>query len=531
MRFRDTREPLAQVLSEQMAYLGSFSVGAPKKPDARENDPDIEEFFNKLKITFEQTHRMNQPNVQAAYESAIRFSKPPPDEDSRVDLGLTFVEEIWYPIWRNSEVATMDFVINEADIELKGKASGWPWSLHKWPFKLECYEDKMCQEWMENDWSQNLRNRTSIAQVTGKKECLPVQKLKINKLRNVMAVDAGHNMQTQRLTYKMNKKLNSRPIQSWSALGWSPYRRGMQQLAEHLGAPGFNGGWELDIASCESKIWENLLLRFAEVRWRALKASDQTVDNLIRLKNVYRMISSCPLAMPDGAVFLKGAEGYGGNLTGQVGTAHDNTLFGLFLLAYAFIILVGPDLDQFRALVRPITLGDDITFTVHDDIIEDFNGPAIAEVVHRNLGVVLESPEWKARPFYQLGFLSMHFIWDPEYNAYLHRVDRDKLFSSLLQGGTNRTPTEQLQRISGMRNVSWGDRRTRQDLDNVYWMYRDRFDKTLGGTESWETAKKSYVSDAMLEKLFLGFESSVSDNFDDWLEVHATSFSAWREHI
>jgi hypothetical protein len=302
----------------------------------------------------------------------------------------------------------------------------------------------------------------------------------------------------------------------------------MDQLAHHLGEPGFNAGWEFDISSCDAKLFTNLLLGIAHMRWRALRLQDQTTDNLIRMLNLYRMIASCPLAMPDGATFLKGTNGFGGNLTGQVGTAHDNTIFGLFLLAYSFIVLVGPDIEMFKQCVRAITLGDDITFTVHDSIVEDFNGPAIAEVCFQNLGVVFESPCWSARPFHELGFLSMHFKWDTEHNCYFHTVDRDKLFSSLLQGGTNRTPSEQLQRICGMRNVAWGDIRTRQDLENIYWLYHDRYEISLRGVESWETAKKSYVSLGMLARLYAGFESH-NLSFEPWLEVHATSFSAWRE--
>jgi hypothetical protein len=369
-----------------------------------------------------------------------------------------------------------------------------------------------------------------LLKLRAKKEILPKKKLDQNKLRNVMAVDAGHNMWAQRLTYKQNKRINSNPIRSWSALGWTPYSRGMDQLAHHLGESGFNSGWEFDISSCDAKLFENLLLGIAHMRWRALRPQDQTQPNLTRMLNLYRMISRTPLALPDGAVFLKGLNGFGGNLTGQVGTAHDNTIFGLFLLAYSFIVLVGPDIELFKKCIRAITLGDDITFTVHDDIVEEFNGPAIAELCFKNLGVVFESPCWAARPFYELGFLSMHFKWDAEHNCYFHTVDRDKLFSSLLQGGTTRTPAEQLQRICGMRNVAWGDIQMRQDLENIYWLYLERYEIMLKGVDTWETAKKSYVSLGMLARLYAGFESC-DLSFEPWLEVHATSFSAWREQV
>ena len=82
-----------------------------------------------------------------------------------------------------------------------------------------------------------------------------------------------------------------------------------------------------------------------------------------------------------------------------------------------------------------------------------------------------------------------------------------------------------------MRNVSWGNRKVRQDLANVFDLYVRLYESTLRDDPKWIEAKKSFVSDGMLEKLYCGFESSDDTSWQDWLEVHATSFSAWREQI
>lgn len=492
-----------------MRYLGSLNLGGESIKPRRQNDPDLERILEKHKIQFEQTHAMNSPNVQAAYSAVRRFPKAAVECDEETfQRAWLWVEELIHPYWSGAKVGSQDDVVHVYDLELAGKMAGTPWLFSGLIDKLTLYHDPCALEWMENEWSENLRHRASLAQVTVKKEILPLKKLTINKLRNVMAVDGAHNMWNQRLCYHLHKKFNNHPFSTRSALGWTPFRHGMQSLAEYWGDKenGFHMGWELDGSSWEAKIWERCLLQIADIKFRALRTEDQTQANHIRMKNVYRMISECPLVMPDGRVYLKGENGAGGNLTGQVGTAHDNTLMLLFTLAYCWIRIMGNDHLGWLKMLRPMCLGDDLTFTVHDSIIDEFNGPRLAECAWIELGVVFESPCWEARPFYELGFLSMHFRWDSEYNCYFHRVDRDKLFSSLLQGGTNRTPAEQLQRICGLRNSSWGDAVVRQELFCVYQDYLQLYDSQLRGTDSWETAKKSFVSDHALEAIYYGFQ-------------------------
>jgi len=225
--------------------------------------------------------------------------------------------------------------------------------------------------------------------------------------------------------------------------------------------------------------------------------------------------------MPDGFAFLKGSGDAGGNLTGQVGTAHDNTLLMLFVFAFCFIKIVGEDFVKFQAETRPVCLGDDCTFTVSDEVNAKAGGNygvRMAEVAYEELGVVFESPCWEAREFYHLGFLSMHFRYDEEHRMWFHVINPDKLYSNLLQGGTTREPVEQVQRISNMRNVVWGDPRLRQDFENIYFRYVTHWNRFLEGSEAWETAKKSFVPDAWLERLYTGYESLEGGEFN-WSEA------------
>jgi len=450
---------------------------------------------------------MNAPNVPAAYAAVERFQQPVPTSYNKVAFKFAWdwVSMIVHPYWKNAKIQTFDQIFAKNDIEFKGKSSGMPWNLAGIPFKDEFYQDEECRKWTEDHWIARLTKCTSMAHVTVKKEILPQKKLLQNRLRNVIAVDAGHNMWMQMACYDAHHRLQKFPIESMTALGWSPYRSGMQRLAEYLGR--HPNGWEIDGGAWESHMFDECLQEIAKLKWEALCEEDRTDDNKIRINNIYRMISRLPLIMPDGHAFLKGAFDSGGNLTGQVGTAHDNTLLMLFAVCYSWILLVGHDFEEFKANTSIITFGDDLTYTVSDQLTDRFNGPAMAQLVWDDLGFVFESPDWNARPFFELGFLSMHFHFDERRRKWVHKINRDKLYSNVLQGGTDRTPEEQLQRLCGMRNVSWGDTQMRKELQQVIDEYQHLYDPVLKGSAAWEQAKKSYVGDRMLERLYFGFES------------------------
>lgn len=480
-------------------------MGKPKFE--RDNDVVMQQVLDKCGVIFEQTHFMNAPNVSAAYDAVERFQQPVPHNYNRIafEYAWDMVSNIVQPTWKNSKVCTSQEIFNKTDLQFKGKSSGTPWTLAGIPDKDIFYHDEECIKWCDDQWNDKLRACPCLAQVTVKKEILPRKKLQQNRLRNVIAVDASHNLFMQRLCYDSHHKMQKHPIENLTALGWTPYRMGMQHLAQHLGK--HPNGWEIDGGAWESHMFEACLEEIAKLKFQALTLEERTYDNWLRIKNCYAMIAKIPIVMPDGNTYLKGAHGSGGNLTGQVGTAHDNTLLMLFAVAYAYIMLVDTDYERFRRLVSVITFGDDLTFTVSDEIVDRFNGPSIAKLVWEDLGFVFESPNWEPQPFYKLGFLSMHFNFNEEKRIWTHVVNRDKLFSNLLQGGTERSPQEQLQRLCGMRNVAYGDERMRNELQQVIDEWLHVFDDTLKGDSDWELAKKSYVPDRMLERVYYGFES------------------------
>lgn len=496
-----------------------MGIGKPKS--LRDNDVVLEGLFKSLNINFEQTHLMNAPNVSAAYAAVERFQQIAPQNYNKPAFALAWdwVSMIVHPTWKNAAIQTYQQVLEKTDIEFKKKSAGIPWNLVGLPFKEETYKDEDFINFYQQQWNRNFWQKPCLAHVTVKKEILPRKKIVQNRLRNVVAVDALHNMLMQMTCYDSHHRMQKHNLINMIALGWSPYAGGMQRLAEHLGK--HPNGWEIDGGGWESHMFEAVLENIAKLKFESLCDKDRTYDNWLKIKHAYEMIAKIPIVMPDGKAFLKGAYGTGGNLTGQVGTAHDNSLMMLFSVCYCWIMMVNHDIEAFKEHCSIATFGDDLTFTVSDAVVPFFNGPRIAELVWRDFGFIFESPCWDARPFYELGFLSMHFNFNHETQKWVHTINRDKLFSNILQGGTERTPDEQLQRLCGMRNVAWGDIAMRKELQTLIDAYIETQDPTLAGDPLWENAKKSYVSDRLLKKLYFGYESGEgSPHIDfDWFAL------------
>jgi hypothetical protein len=155
-----------------------------------------------------------------------------------------------------------------------------------------------------------------------------------------------------------------------------------------------------------------------------------------------------------------------------------------------------------------VCFGDDCTFTISDLVNDDVGGnygASMSALVWSECGIVFECPDWKPRPFHQFSFLSMRFKFDDENRQWCQVVNRDKLYSSLLQGGNLRDPPEMMQRLNSIRNVSWGDQDVRRELAILIDAYATYWDEALFDVPAWQEAKKGYLTDGDLENLFFGY--------------------------
>jgi hypothetical protein len=177
---------------------------------------------------------------------------------------------------------------------------------------------------------------------------------------------------------------------------------------------------------------------------------------------------------------------------------------------YAWLVLVEEGWDSFEKHVRIIILGDDVTLTVHEDYIATYSGKAIAEVLYADFGVILETPDEEARPWYELGFLQMHFA-ESEFGMWTHVLDPARVVSSLLQGGRRdklNDPVAYMERLGGIRNASWGDPQIRHMVVDVKEAWESAHPEE-SKTTAWKLASKGWLSDSLLAKLYFGLEAEL----------------------
>lgn len=494
-----------------MPCLGQFKMQFHKKEKEIKMRDDLDfmvRAFQQAKITFEKTHKHAQPNIEACYISASKFTKPwvKPRNPEAYEEAWAAMEEFWWPYWHDARVLTLDEIVEHPNITLRGKSAGFPDTNFGYVDKYECATNVDWRAEFQEDWDNLFAKTLFIVQVNGKKEILPSKKVLENRLRNVFCMPVKHSLAQQRLLADSHRKIQDYSLALWHALGFSPFFRGTHRLVMHFKM--HPHGWEFDGDSWESQIHSDSLHRLSGIKFRCLRPEDQTKENRIRLENLYLACGEALIILPDGCVFLKGTKGAGGNPSGQVATAHDNTFYMLVVFCFITFLIIGDnDFQIVFANASVAVLGDDLTFTVSDWLNNKAGGnfgKMFAKIAHEELGLMFSSPCWDSRPGEDLGFLAMKFVYDEEHKCFTHRVNRDKMYSNLEQGGRFRTPPEILQRISGMRNVSWADPQIRAELAHLFVVVERMHELQYHDDPEWVTAKKSYVSDAKLSRLYYG---------------------------
>jgi len=472
--------------------------------------------------------KMNWGDLDTAYKSALRFCSEPTDVDD-VDWGswnsawTRLNNHIWQ-ICRGSKVSSWEEVDRETDFS---KTNGWP-ECQRYGTKGQWYDVPENKDYLAKIWDSHLPNGTIrfFNTVLEKHEIRLAEKVDQGKVRTITPVATPHVQSSRRLYQDILERLNRKPLHSYTAHGFNPYRGGVNALFTYLtGDEGFRKGFEFDVSKMDSTIHIRIMERLLQGEFECLRQEDRTGDNFVRMMNLKHQVYCGPIVMPDGLVLLKGSSGKGANTSGQFLTAWDNTRTAIFYIMYAFARKFG-NLDEFDQLVRLVVLGDDIIMSVHDSIIDQFNGDWIMSVLFSDLGVTLETPDPRPRWVYDLRFLAFGFRFDKDLETFVHVLDPQRVTSSLIQGGSDNketgrmTPHGFLQRLCGIRVASWGDPEIREMVVQcIEWWLEEN--KQLDSTANtlWEAAKKSYHNDFTLAQLYSGREAgacpapSQLDNF------------------
>lgn len=498
-----------------MPHLGQVRVGSAEK-DVRPDNPDLKDILTKLGYTTDRKHVnvMCGKNIIAARASIRRYGdvtvRSLPNE-KRWRKAWDMVEET-LKCTHNSRVSTWDEVKEATDLT---KNAGLPWS-KIYPDKKHFHEEE--QKWLDNVYNTLLPNGewTCLLTEALKKELRPIEKVKENKLRTLITMDAAHVAMHKRLTLQAFQKLVAEDYTNTGiALGFSPFRNGTANMAGYLGR--FSTGWEFDVSKMDSNLNTKVQMELLAMEYRSLASQDQTEENWLRLWHLRRMLMCAPIVLEDGNVFLKGADGQGGNCTGQFKTTDDNSRFCLFLAYYSWLTIMDPDDIEYMTAsaavldynhhVRQLIIGDDWTFTASAECQSDgFTGVEIAWVLYRDFRITLETPSEEPRPWNQLRFCSFGFVVDPIYNRVFHSLNPDRVYSSILQGGKTEHlyPPNVLQRLGGILVSAWGDTYTRRMVRETILKYVDLKKDEYGGTKEWRDAMNSIHNDASLFALYTG---------------------------
>lgn len=475
-----------------------------KSKNRRRLDVNVARFENDADKKVDRTEwGLPVPNREAAYISLAKYAKDvlvlTPEQVFALNTSFDWTEKHFGPYMQNSKVKTQEEVIDGLD---KSTSPGFPWT-QKYATKRMLLDDwPGFKQYMENDWVL-LQDPCYVA-VFGnalKEEIRPRVKIDANSIRTFTAGPIEMTIMGNMLFEDMNEKFYASHLKSASVVGFTPLKRGWDDLYRKLRV--HPNGFALDESQYDSSLRSYLMWACAIFRWNMLRPEDQTPDNLERLKNYYRNLVNTLIITSDGVFVFK----KGGNPSGSVNTITDNTLILFMLLAYAWIMIVPDELlgyDKFMQHLSLCLCGDDNTWTVSDTALPFFNARSVI-AVWAALGVTTTTDCVDPRPVEQLDFLSAHTVFVDGVAVPLY--NRDKLLTSLLYSQEPGNPSYTLVRAAAMLRVGWTDVQLRNYCrEFISWLVK-HYDSVLIGTEEWRVAKSQIPTENELKTLYLGHES------------------------
>lgn len=473
----------------------------PRYKNKRSVDPHVKSYLDEMNIPESPEWGLPVPNEEAAYKSLNKYAKniKPMSEDQVHDMNRAWewTEKHFGVYMSNSSVRTAEEVIPQLDMNT---SSGAPFNV-RFPTKKELFSEvPEMTSWLNEDWERLATDPeyTFLFTSSLKEEVRPAEKIVANKIRTFLAGAVDGTVHGNRLFADMNEKMNASYLKSASGVGMSPYGGNWDRLYRKLNV--FDNGYALDESEYDSSLRSYMMWACARLRWKMLRAEDQTLANLQRIKVYYRNLINSLVVTAEGVLVFK----LTGNPSGSVNTINDNTLILYALLAYAWIRTCGPNpnYSEYENNTAKILVGDDNTWTVSDWAHEFFNGKSV--IAEWNLiGVTTTTDSLEPRPACELDFLSAHTIF---YQGQAVPVyDRTKFMTSLLYAPTaHHTPAVTLTRTAALLTVGWTDSQFRKFARELIEWLLYKYDTICAEDPDWIQAKCGILSDARLSKLFLG---------------------------
>jgi len=370
-----------------------------------------------------------------------------------------------------------------------------------------------------------------VCDVNGKTEVLEFDK----SGRTVYCVDAI-TLVFQQMFFGTQVRAYSRsPLDSlWAWVGKTPYGTGALEAFNWITEEGKRyWAYDFDVKKMEASIRTDDLVNFlARLHFLALPSKDQTAEAWTCVCTLYAGLAECPFIIPDlsgkAHIFWKGDRGQGGEPSGHLLTALDNSLICLYLVALAFAWEShsrgeSPSVERFWRWHRGMIMGDDLRLTLSQAATDWWKlnkrglavGEAIATAVFEACGTVMESTNFEGVHIMDSTFCGWKFYLMRDPVSWItFKTDFTRAVDAIKQGGDH-NPTPQacitnLGRINNMRVSTWADAVVRSQVVGfrAHFIRICQSDPYLGPqlkvNKEWAAVKGAWHTDAVLQQLYTG---------------------------
>jgi len=479
-----------------------------------------------------------QPNLEAGYQSLIKYDKPQPTLQGDLwALAGTWAEK-HFMCMANSEVwEDYDYVKSELDMKA---SSGFPWNVDEnCRSKGEFYARPDAEEFIENYFERLAQPYCPPVFWTNnvKEEIRSAEKMAQNKLRTFVGSPIEHVHACTQMFGDMNEKYYSTANMGhhWSFVGSTKFYRGWTKLFKRLSK--HPNAFELDESEFDSSLFREAMYGMAELRFRMLAPEFQTEENRNRIWNLYVEIVDSVIITQDGDVVTKNT----GNPSGSANTIVDNTIILFRLLAYAWLVLcrehgregLDDTYTSFMENVEAALNGDDNTWTCSDYVVGWYNALNISKIWSA-IGVTTKSDVWAPRKLIECSFLSHSFR---QVGAdFVPIPEGEKVLCSMAYHLKSATPRWSLLRACALRIESFWDDQCREVLSQyIQWLckeystelHADKDPKDKLDMFTFQEVYSVYKTDSEIKMLYLSEEGSydglVDTGKDNWFGVYQSA--------
>jgi len=327
-----------------------------------------------------------------------------------------------------------------------------------------------------------------------KEEMRSVEKLADRKVRTFVA-------SSKEMVY-VSRRLFGKGYEAWIDAH--------RELNHGIGFNKFEGGWDslirklarhpncfgADVDGRDGSISPDAIAWWSMMEWRLLPSADQTSANRKRFVTLLKSRSFSLVVDPDGYVWYV----TGGNKSGDPKTIQINTWQTREEFYYAWIKLVGPDRAYMRKHCAFDLTGDDVIFSVSEEVVERFNMSSVQAVLQKDYGVSWTTDFHPPRHASSVPYLSNFSV--VRAGHYVPVPTSSKMLSSWLKATKSDTPAMSLVRSWAIyREVYW-DASMRSKVRAHIDRLMVRYSRLLKDDPDWQLALTCASSETETERLW-----------------------------